>query len=71
MKTGPELSPRKARSRAERERRLASALRENLRRRKDQARQQQGSAAAAAPESGLSDSAVSATTARARGTPAD
>jgi len=40
MKTSPDLSPRKQVERAERGERLARALRDNLRRRKEQARAQ-------------------------------
>ena len=62
MKRTPDLSAGKAAARAERDQRLARALRENLHRRKAQARAQQDRAeggGAAAPA--LSEGPVSAT----------
>ena len=48
MKQSPGLSPHKAAARAAREARLAQALRDNLRRRKEQARAQTAPPGAAA-----------------------
>jgi hypothetical protein len=49
-KSGPDLTPGSSTARAAREERLAKALRENLRRRKEQRRAQQQPAEAAQPK---------------------
>jgi hypothetical protein len=60
MPEGPKLSGRKEAERAARHARLATALRENLRRRKEQARAQTaGRGAEADVPGGLSDTALS------------
>jgi hypothetical protein len=68
----PDLSAGKARARTERDERLATALRENLRRRKAQARaQQERAGTGGGPSPALSGDPVSGTN-RCRGsTPAD
>jgi hypothetical protein len=59
MREGPTLSGRKEALRAAREARLAAALRENLRRRKEQARAQRAQREAAGAADGLSGGPLS------------
>jgi hypothetical protein len=72
MSTAPHLSPRKQAERAAREERLAQALRDNLRRRKEQARAQAERAAQPADVCDrLSGAPLSGKTNRHGGTTAD
>lgn len=72
MKKSPGLSPRKAAARAARDERLARALRDNLRRRKEQARAQAAPpGAAAAPGSVLSGGRLSRKSKRGAGPAAE
>ncbi len=70
MSEGPNLTRRKAAEHAMRDERLSKALRDNLRRRKEQVRGRGGAAKPEAP-GGLSGAALSGTSRRRGGTPAD
>jgi hypothetical protein len=71
MKSVPDLSPSKITARAARDERLAQALRDNLRRRKEQARAQADRGGSNADAAALSDGPLSDKSNRHGGTTAD
>ncbi len=70
MSENPDFTQRKAAERKARDERLTKALRDNLRRRKEQARDRGGAVEREAP-AGLSGAALSAKSRRRGGTTAD
>jgi hypothetical protein len=71
MKQRPDLSPRKEAERIARTQRLARALRDNLQRRKDQARAQAAAAGEAQAPASLSDEGLSSKSSPHGGMPVD
>jgi hypothetical protein len=71
MKQRPDLSPDKESERIARNARLARALRDNLKRRKEQARAQAAAAGEGQVRASLSDEALSSKSTPHGGTPAD